>query len=91
MKMSAWGHRTIDSLLEMFRESVIIQALMAGIITYTIARLTWLGRGEELTKEFWVMAGAIYGYYFKSKNDNQLKILVQSVHELIALQGRKVE
>jgi len=91
MKISTWGRKTIDSLLEMFRESVIIQAFMAGIITYTIARLTWLGRGDELSKEFWVMAGAIYGYYFKSKNDNQLKLLIQSVQELVAQQGGKVE
>lgn len=79
MQQKTWKQRAVEEFVAMFKESVIIQAFMAAIVTSVIAYMTLSGKGDMLSKEFWVMAGAIYGYYFKSKNDNQLRLQAEAM------------
>jgi hypothetical protein len=86
MQTKSWKQKAVEEFINMFKESVIIQAFMAATVTGVIAYMTLTGQGDMLSKEFWVMSGAIYGYYFKSKNDNQLR---QQAKEMIsAAEGR---
>lgn len=68
-----------EGFWELLRESVIIQALMSLTVTAVIAYMTVTMRSDGLSKEFWLIAGAIYGFYFRTKNDNEVRTLVKEV------------
>lgn len=71
-----------EEFIELLKDSVIIQGLLALGITFTIIYMTCTGNGDKLSKEFWVIAGAIFGFYFKSKNDNQVRRLAQDAETI---------
>lgn len=79
----------LSKFADLLRESVIIQGMLAlsvmGIIVHAAVTHTF----AELPKEFWLVGGTIVGYYFKSKNDVQVKSLVKSM--ALALSRRDLD
>lgn len=77
-----WWQAAISTFLELLKDSVIIQGTLALGITFTIIYMTCIGHGDQLSKEFWVVAGAIFGFYFKSKNDIQVRRIAQDAEAI---------
>lgn len=80
-EQAPWWKSIVKQFIELLKESVLVQAFISGVITFVIGYMFIAGRGTELTKEFWMMSGAIYGYYFKAKNDNQIRQLIKARRE----------
>lgn len=64
-----------EQFVELLRESVIIQGLLSLAVIIIIGHAAFTGTFSELPKEFWMVAGTIIGFYFKAKNDNQIRKL----------------
>lgn len=82
MEKQEWWRSVVDKIVEMFQNSVIIQGSMALCVVLTIVIMILQGKAELLPKEFWLIAGTIVGFYFKAKNDNQVRQIVQDAEVL---------
>ena len=75
--------RFLDQLIELLRESVIIQGIMSLAVIVIIGHAAFTHAFSELPKEFWLVSGTIVGYYFKAKNDNQVRKLARMNDEVL--------
>ena len=53
-----------SSLIDLFRESVLVQGLLALVVVSTVMVL--LVMGVQVPPELWAVVGVIVGYYFGS-------------------------
>lgn len=81
MEVKAQMSKLGNEIVQLLRESVIIQGLMALGVLATIVFMITTGRGDMLSKEFWLVAGTVFGFYFRSKNDNEVRRLTKHAHE----------
>lgn len=72
----------LEQFVELLRESVIIQGLLSLAVIAIIGHAAFTHTFAELPKEFWIVAGTIFGFYFKAKNDNQIRKMARE-HDML--------
>ena len=67
-------------IAELWRDSVIMQSLLAILVVGTLAYLTAVGRSVD--EQWWALVGLIIGYYFGSDKVVALRrVLGSSAHK----------
>ena len=75
----------MSTLVELLRESVLIQAMITLIVVTGVVYL--YTSGKPVPQELWSLVSLIVGFYFGSKVERQAQALARKVEEAYAARG----
>jgi len=75
----------MSTLIELLRESVLIQAVITLIVVTGVVYL--YASGRPVPQELWSLVSLIIGFYFGSKVERQAQELARKVEEAYAARG----